>query len=219
MARRVLRLALVLGLALCPAGGRSSASPQDPPPFVVWGRVDVVSGPNQTLLILVDQETGDHPADGVVDLAFRLQQAPAVTFSGHATVTYVKNRVAIAVTDQVGWLFTVAGRVAQAVPSDGVLREYEVLGLSRFWGQSVQTTPAVLAERLLSRFCGADPLTAGGSPLCEECEVGGPGVRSCSIDCGDDSCGADCADNQFACCNCPLGCACCPINPGATSTK
>jgi hypothetical protein len=203
-------VAVVLALTLFPISSHSRSLHQDQPALALSGRVDMVTGPNHTLLILVDQDTAAQPTDALVDLAFRLQRAPSVTFTGYATVTYVKNRVSVIVDNQTGWVFTVAGRIAPAVEAEAFLPHYEVLGLSRFWGMSVNATPAVIAAQLLSGgSCGQTPTSVG--PKCGSCEVGGPEWTSCSMPCGEGTCEAHCADNQFACCNCPFGCGCCPV--------
>jgi hypothetical protein len=201
-------VATVLGLTLFPTSRRPVSPAQDLPPVALWGRVDLVSGPNHTLLVLVDQGTPDSPPDGLVDLAFRLQHAPSVTFSGYATVAAVKNRVSVMVDDQIGWVFTVAGRTAPVLAAEVFLPHYDVLGLSRFWGTTVNLPPTALALQLLSGgTCGLGG--SDGGVRCDSCEVGGPGFTSCSMPCGGGTCWAECADNQYACCNCPMGCGCC----------
>jgi hypothetical protein len=121
----------------------------------------------------------------------------------------VSNRVSVVTDDGTGWVFTVAGRTTVAQEGEAMLPQFEVLGLSRFWGMEVHTTPSEVAARLLLGASCARGSTDGTLP-CDSCQVGGPGVTSCSIPCGEGSCGAECADDQFACCNCPMGCGCCP---------
>jgi hypothetical protein len=205
---RTALFAILLSLAFLPSPGRHVRA-QDPAPLVLSGDVQIVSGPNRTLVVLVDQDDADHLVDGLVDFAFRLQGALSLTFAGRATVTYVSNHVSVAADDGTGWLFMVAGRTTVAQEHEALLPQYEVLGLSRFWGADVHTTPSALATRLLSGASCARG-TVDGIPPCDSCQAGGPGFTSCSIPCGGGTCGAECADNQFACCNCPLGCGCCP---------
>ncbi len=209
--RRYAAAALLVLLLL--AGVRMAVGVQDPPPtLVVTGHVDIGTGADGRLLLLVDGVAPHQPADGLVDHAFRLQNAPFVNYSGPATVTYVRGRVTVQVGSKSGWAFTVIGRPLP--PPDDSLVPYAVSGISHMWGAAVHQAPDVVFANLSSGTCSsttvdAGSLSAGDDPACKDCQTGGPGVQGCSMDCGGSSCSADCADYQYACCNCPTGCGCC----------
>ena len=198
--------------------------PQDmPPPLVLTGHVDIAMGPDSRLLVLIDVETPSQPSDGLVDQVFRLQGAPALAYSGPATVTYVKNRLTVEVGPDSGWVFTVAGRTLP--PPDLALTSFQVTGLAHMWGEAIHKSAATLFFTLSSSTCSKTASQTGdmlaldeGDPPCENCQVGGPGAPGCSIDCGGgSSCSADCADDQFACCKCPNGCGCCANIEGGSA--
>jgi len=220
VAARLTLLLVLSGFLLYPVAGGSVQDALAPPARIVLsGQVDVVPGPGQTLLVLVDRDSEDRPADGLVDLAFRLQQAPPLAFSGRATVTYVSNRVTIAAGDGAGWVFTVAGRIAASGEADAAYPHFAVVGLSRSWGPSVHATVSQATARLLAGGCGVPTVDGGGDPLCEACQAGGRGAQACSVTCDEGLCAAECSADFFACCNCSLGCGCCPTKEGGVTAK
>jgi hypothetical protein len=188
---------------------------EPPPPTVFTGHVDIGTGADGKLLILIDIDTAGQPADGLVDQVFRLQSAAFVNYSGPATVTYVRGRVTVQMSPTGGWVFTVIGR--QLPPPDSGLTAYQVSGIVRMWGSTVHQSPTTLFATLSSTNCSKTSSLAAsslnvdsGDPSCKKCQTGGPGVMGCSMDCGGgSSCSADCDSDTYACCSCSSGCGCC----------
>ena len=219
------RYAVVALVLLLLAGARAAIGvPQDPSPSQEFtGHVDIATGPDGRLLVLIDVETSSQLSDGLVDQVFRFQEAPALTYSGPATVTYVKNRVTVQVTPESGWVFTVAGWPMP--PADTAFTEYHVKGIARLWGDAIHKSAATLFATLSSSTCSKTTLQGGGGlpasagdPSCKNCQTGGPGVSGCSMSCSDgSSCSADCDDTTFACCNCPSACGCCSNSEGGSA--
>jgi hypothetical protein len=219
------RYAIVALILLLLAGARAAIGvPQDPSPSQEFtGHVDIATGPDGRLLVLIDVETSSQSSDGLVDQVFRFQEAPALTYSGPATVTYVKNRVTVQVAQESGWVFTVGGWPMP--PADTAFTEYHVKGIARLWGDTIHKSAVTLFATLSAVKCskpagkGFSPLSADdGGPACKNCQTGGPGVSGCSMSCSDgSSCSADCDDTTFACCNCPSACGCCSNKEGGSA--
>lgn len=218
------RYAIVVLLLLLLAGARAAIGvPQDPSPSQEFtGHIDIATGPDGRLLVLIDVETSSQPSDGLVDQVFRFQEAPALTYSGPATVTYVKNRVTVQVAPESGWVFTVGGWPMP--PADTAFTEYHVKGIARLWGDTIHKSAVTLFATLSSTTCSRPASLFGAlsaestEPGCGNCATGGPGVSGCSMSCSDGSkCSADCDDTTFACCNCGGTCGCCPNKEGGSA--
>jgi len=216
-------LVAVVAIALLAAVRAQMGALQElPPSLVLTGHVDVAMGPDGRLLVLVDVETPSQPSDGLVDEVFRLQGAPALAYSGPATVTYVKNRLTVEVGPDSGWVFTVAGRTLP--PPDLALTPFQVTGLAHMWGPAIHQSPATLFATLSSNTCSKSTSQTGGmlaldeGDPCKNCQVGGPGAPGCDINCGGgSSCEADCGEGSYACCSCPTACGCCADIEGAAA--
>jgi hypothetical protein len=203
----------LLAVVLLVLGVRAAIGLQEPPPtLVLTGHVDVATGADGKLLVLIDLDTPTQPADRVVDHVFRLQNAALVNYSGEATVTYVRGRLTVQVGTDSGWAFTVTGRPLP--PPDTPLVDYKVSGIAHMWGAAIRQSPETLFSTLSLSSCtktaGGTLSGGGGDPSCKNCQTGGPGVQGCSMNCGGgNSCSADCDEDLYACCNCPSGCGCC----------
>ena len=215
------RYAMVAFAFLSLAGARAAVGvPQDLSPSREFtGHVDIATGEDGRLLMLIDVETSSQSSDGLVDQVFRLQEAPPLTYSGQATVTYVKNRVTVQNAEGGGWVFTVAGWPMP--PAETGLTEYHVLGVARLSGDRIHKSAATLLATLSSTTCSspASPffgaLSAASAPGCGKCATGGPGVSGCSVSCSDGRCEADCGADSYACCNCSGTCGCCSSPEGS----
>ncbi len=204
------------------AGVRAAIGiPQSIPPVAVYdGHVDVATAPDGRLLILVDVNRPHRPPDGLVEQSFRLQGAPALSYSGPGRVIYVKTRVSVEIGRSAGWVFTVAGRPMP--PADVALTSYDVSGIAHIWGRRFHQAPATVMGTLSTGSCSAEtlgatpPIASAAAGGCQDCAAGGEGSSSCSMDgCPDGStCSADCMDGTFACCNCGGGCSCCTPREG-----
>ena len=206
--------ALVVVLALVGVRGAMGVPQPGSPSQVYVGHVDMATGLDGRLLVLIDLDTPGQPGDGLVEQAFRLQGAPALTYSGPATVTYIKNRVTLEVRPGAGWVFTVKGWPMS--PPDQTLTASQVQGITHLWGNDYHQSPATLFSTLSARTCSSGTTQTFGalaSPSsddgCKNCSTGGPGVSGCSSSCSaGSSCSADCDDESYACCSCG-GCGCC----------
>ncbi len=198
------------GVGVRIAGGIPREQPRS---LVLTGRIDIGMGADGRLLLLVDIDSGTQPADGLVEHAFRLQGAPALTYSGPGTVTYIRNRVTVRVADSDGWVFTVTGWPMS--PPDSALTAYGISGLAHMWGASIHEPADMLFTTLPSTTCSAASslgvtIQGGtGDPNCQNCTSGGQGVSSCSIDCTNSLCEANCMNGSYACCTCGGYCGCC----------
>jgi hypothetical protein len=185
---------------------------QDPDVVLVSeGIIDVRTATDgREVVVSVDTASPAHPADGIVDRAFRVQVDPPIaplSFRGPGQLTYRPSRLAVVSGDELGWVFSVAGRdAANSTPGLGAYPRLWVAGLSHHWGPAVRVAPELVATALFSRGCAAD----ASNPECSQCTAGGPGVQGCLITCetGGD-CSASCGDGYFACCSCQYGCRCC----------
>ncbi len=220
------RYALVVVLLLSLAAARAAVGVfAAPVPSVTYtGQVDIAMGPDGRLLVLVDEGTASKPGDGLVEQAFRVQGAPSLAYSGTAMVTQTRGRLAVHIGADAGWVFNIAGR--DLPPPDLALTAYTVSGISHLSGDAIHQSPATLFSTLSSGSCspvGAQPTStfagtialADGDLDCRNCQAGGPGLQSCSINCGGgSSCDADCDADSFACCSCPFACGCCSTKEG-----
>jgi hypothetical protein len=198
-----LRVALVV-VALMAASGAARSVPQGPPlPLTSSGWVEAsTSADGSETVVSLDVSTPGVAADGLVDMAFRLQHAGArhVQFAGSGTVTFQRGLLTITRADGPTWAFAIASRTS-VLPAP-----YKIVGLSHHWGAAVKLSHPEVAAELLSSGC-AEQDSLG----CAECQLGGPGSSGCTIGCdGDSACSADCTDGYFACCTCPGSCRCCP---------
>jgi hypothetical protein len=217
MARRHVHLIVAVAFALALAAGTNVVGGRIYPeqrPLIVTGHLCMVTSPDGlTTVVSIDMGDTEHPPDGLVDHAFRLQHktAQALTYDGMATITYLGTRLSIEVDDQSGWVFSVDGTETPLSDRELAYRSFFVFGLSHHWGGKVHQSAEQVAALLLATGC----TTLLGDPSCDTCEAGGPGVQGCAVECdGGSGCSANCAPGAFACCNCPGGCRCCAPKEG-----
>ena len=162
-----------------------------PAPLVRFGQVDIVSGENLTTLMIDEQDTG-HATDGVVEHAFRLQQAASLAFSGRA-----------AVDERVGWVWD-CGRSNSA----GHRERRNVHPLRRcrtcFTSRTMRSTLRRYSSRPVFSLLGA--ARSAQLPVAVQVVMSvRPGSRRAELRVRR----RQVADNRYACCNCPIGCGCC----------
>jgi hypothetical protein len=204
----VRRLALTVVAVLIAGVGSLGLSQQSiGKSFTVIGIVTIAtSSDGRETVVSIDRDDSAQRADGLVDHAFRIQHAKGLSFaySGAGAITFQGHRLTVAVTPDIGWVFTVASWEQKFLPQSTSYVSASIQGLSHHWGTTVQRSHDDVAALLFAGVCdGSDPVG------CSNCEAGGPGAQGCTI--GDDSgpsCSADCTDGFFACCHVGA-CRCC----------
>jgi|WetSurMetagenome_2_1015567.scaffolds.fasta_scaffold155750_3 hypothetical protein len=151
----------------------------------------------------------------LVDSAFRLQHAKPqyLEFEGEAELAFEPKRLTLRAANGLAWEFVVTDRL----PDDGLLKTdavpMAVLGLARYWGNSLLDGASEVTASLFAGVCTASGFDGEGG--CGSCTWGGPGVSTCGVSCGGgDECSASCAPGTHACCYCPDTCRCCPDDIG-----
>jgi hypothetical protein len=172
-----------------------------------WVRIATADDQRTTAITVIVGGTLS-PEKDVVNRAFRVQHPTPQFFEyeGPATVEYSGKHLLIEGPDHVGWIFVVAGRSPATEVKGLPYPQFEVSGVSQFWGTVVHDTQEAVLVRLLTGGCAR----AAGGGNCDSCAFGGPGESSCSAECGDVGCEATCGAGSHACCSCPGSCACCP---------
>jgi hypothetical protein len=131
-----------------------------------------------------------------------------VAFTGQATLVFTTNRLAITGLPGPMWVFSVAGKDTEPASVSGGMATIAAVGLSHYWGQSVEVTHEALAAKVLTGYCKTGALAAAGGG-CGGCESGGNGEPECEISCSGGTCSASCGDSYNSCCSCAEGCRCC----------
>jgi len=130
---------------------------QDPDVVLVSeGIVDLSTATDgREVVVSVDTASSGHPADGIVDRAFRVQVDPPIaplSFRGPGQLTYRPSRLAVVSGDELGWVFSVAGRdAADSTPGLGAYPRLWVVGLSHHWGPAIRLAPDAVATALFGR--------------------------------------------------------------------
>lgn len=179
--------------------------------LILTGEVTMASSADGRLaLVTVDLDTAASPADAVIDHAFRIQHLRPASLEavGRGRVVFKDGQLMVS-TGLRTLVFVPLGRLAPEVPFRETREINTVAGITRFWGPALRMSERDIAARLLRPDCWASLTTVEGSGSCGSCQVGGPGVPGCLIDCGDELCEPTCGDGHFACCNCSGFCGCC----------